>query len=84
MVALTQKSFSAHYAWFSRGRSHIMAHDQDFNRYSGQTTFQTHISLRDETFELKLAAMKPDRTRSPCIPVAHVLNRMLIILTPMV
>ena len=23
MVALTQKSFSAHYAWFSRGGSHI-------------------------------------------------------------
>ena len=25
MVALTQKSFSAHYAWFSRGGSHIIA-----------------------------------------------------------
>ena len=24
MVALTQKSFSAQYAWFSRGRSHIL------------------------------------------------------------
>ena len=24
MVALTQKFFSAHYAWFSRGRSHII------------------------------------------------------------
>ena len=24
MVALTQKSFSAHYAWFSRRGSHIM------------------------------------------------------------
>ena len=24
MVALTQKLFSAHYAWFSRGGSHIM------------------------------------------------------------
>ena len=25
MVALTQKLFSVHYAWFSRGRSHINA-----------------------------------------------------------
>ena len=25
MVTLTQKSFSAQYAWFSRGGSHIMA-----------------------------------------------------------
>ena len=23
MVALTQKNFSAHYAWFPRGRSHM-------------------------------------------------------------
>ena len=27
MVALTQKNFLAHYAWFSRGRSHIVVQD---------------------------------------------------------
>ena len=33
MVALTQKFFSAHYAWFSRGRSHIIIMIWHFNVY---------------------------------------------------
>ena len=48
MVALTQKSFSAQYAWFSRGGSHIILFDNmslNYNNYSQPSliNLQSHM-----------------------------------------
>ena len=56
MVALTQKSFSAQYAWFSRGGSHIMA-----GNFREKSTYALRINFRDCTSSL------PTRCAAPTI-----------------